>query len=334
MLQYCAQSAHELIPPDAIEPVLKAIVNNFVTERNSAEVMAVGLNAIREICSRCPLVMDEDLLHDLAEYKSYKNKAVMMASKSLILLFRQTHPELLHKKDRGRPTEAMVVHERRGFGEAEIFDHIPGAEVLDAEEETPALKVEEPRGKKRKLDKDEVESESDDDMDYDDIGDEVEQTDHLSLEEKLAKAKEVTVGRILTDEDFRKIDAAQLRKQVMGVRKHKRQKVVESTDIDETGGRKELVDLKDIEMIHGAKKAGKEERVAAIKAGREGRGKFGGGRQKMDEFASTTNKQKGKKKNFSMMKHKIKKSKTKRSFREKQMDLQKRLIKQQKFSGK
>jgi len=334
MLQYCAQSAHELIPPDAIEPVLKAIVNNFVTERNSAEVMAVGLNAIREICARCPLVMDEDLLHDLAEYKSYKNKAVMMASKSLILLFRQTHPELLHKKDRGRPTEAMVVQERRGFGEAEIFDHIPGAEVLDAEEETPEPKVEEPRGKKRKLDKDEVESESDDDMDYDDIGDEVEQTDHLSLEEKLAKAKEVTVGRILTDEDFRKIDAAQLRKQVMGVRKHKRQKVVESTDIDETGGRKELVDLKDIEMIHGAKKAGKEERVAAIKAGREGRGKFGGGRQKMDEFASTTNKQKGKKKNFSMMKHKIKKSKTKRSFREKQMDLQKRLIKQQKFSGK
>ena len=50
------QAAHELVPPDAIEPVLRAIVNNFVTERNSSEVMAIGLNAVRELCKRCPLV--------------------------------------------------------------------------------------------------------------------------------------------------------------------------------------------------------------------------------------------------------------------------------------
>ena len=43
-------------------------------------------------------------------------------------------------------------------------------------------------------------------------GDEPEE--FLSLEEKDAKAKEVTLGRILTDADFKKIDAAQLRKQV------------------------------------------------------------------------------------------------------------------------
>ena len=54
--------------------------------------------------------------------------------------------------------------------------------------------------------------------------------------------------------------------------------------------------------------------MAAIMKGREGREKFGSGRQKLNEFASTTNKQKAKKKNFSMMKHKIKK-KVKRSFR-------------------
>jgi protein SDA1 len=52
MLQFSAQASHDLVPADAIEPVLKAIVNNFVTERNSAEVMAVGLNAIRELCKR------------------------------------------------------------------------------------------------------------------------------------------------------------------------------------------------------------------------------------------------------------------------------------------
>ena len=76
-----------MVPPDCLEPVLKAIINNFVTERNSSEVMAVGLNAVRELCARycrvfvqifptpsdcqCPLVMTEDLLRDLVEYETY-----------------------------------------------------------------------------------------------------------------------------------------------------------------------------------------------------------------------------------------------------------------------
>ena len=62
MLQYAAQASHELIPPETLEPVVKSIVNNFVTERNSGEVMAIGLNAMREIARRCPLVLGEDLL--------------------------------------------------------------------------------------------------------------------------------------------------------------------------------------------------------------------------------------------------------------------------------
>ena len=52
LLQFSAQAAHDMVPPDSIEPVLKAVINNFVTERNSAEVMAVGLNAVRELCAR------------------------------------------------------------------------------------------------------------------------------------------------------------------------------------------------------------------------------------------------------------------------------------------
>ena len=52
LLQFTAQAAHELLPPDAVEPSLKAVISNFVTERNSSEVMAVGLNAVRELCAR------------------------------------------------------------------------------------------------------------------------------------------------------------------------------------------------------------------------------------------------------------------------------------------
>lgn len=60
------------MPPEIVEPVCKTIANNFVTERNSSDVMAIGLNAIREVCQRCPLAMTEDLLRDLVMYKHYK----------------------------------------------------------------------------------------------------------------------------------------------------------------------------------------------------------------------------------------------------------------------
>lgn len=42
ILQFAAQASHELVPPDVLEPLLKTLVNNFVTERNSSDVMAIG----------------------------------------------------------------------------------------------------------------------------------------------------------------------------------------------------------------------------------------------------------------------------------------------------
>lgn len=130
ILQFAAQASHELVPPELIESVIKTLVNNFVTERNSSDVMAIGLNAAREICVRCPLAMNEDLLRDLTMYKNYKEKSVMMAAKSLILLYREKIPTLLAKKDRGRPTEASIEIKAKKYGEIQALDHIPGTEAL------------------------------------------------------------------------------------------------------------------------------------------------------------------------------------------------------------
>jgi hypothetical protein len=44
--------------------------------------------------------MTHDLLSDLAEYKSHREKAVSMAARSLIGVYRQTNPSMLRKKDR------------------------------------------------------------------------------------------------------------------------------------------------------------------------------------------------------------------------------------------
>ena len=42
ILTYLAQSAHELVPEDVLEPVLMTIANNFVSDRSAPEAMAVG----------------------------------------------------------------------------------------------------------------------------------------------------------------------------------------------------------------------------------------------------------------------------------------------------
>ena len=55
------------------------------------------------------------MTEELVEYKTYKDKAVMM--------FCTTCPELLHKRDRGRPTEATIDPKRKEFGETDAMLH-------------------------------------------------------------------------------------------------------------------------------------------------------------------------------------------------------------------
>jgi protein SDA1 len=71
-------------------------------------------------------------------------------------------------------------------------------------------------------------------------------------------------------------------------------------------------------------------RLETVMKGREDREKFGGRKAKMNEHASTTNKQKLKNKNFMMLKHKLK-GKAKKSFVQKQKDLKKSMIRSKKF---
>jgi len=42
ILSIMAQASHELVPPDALEPVVQAIANSFVSDHCAAEVMTVG----------------------------------------------------------------------------------------------------------------------------------------------------------------------------------------------------------------------------------------------------------------------------------------------------
>ncbi|XP_030971554.1 protein SDA1 homolog isoform X2 [Quercus lobata] len=120
------------VPPDAVEPLFRKIVNQFVHDRSRPEAIAVGLNVIREICLRMPLLMTEDLLQDLALYKKSHEKAVSIAARSLITLFREVCPALLIKKDRGRPTDPKA--RPKAYGEVNVSSNVPGVELLQEDD--------------------------------------------------------------------------------------------------------------------------------------------------------------------------------------------------------
>ncbi|XP_020973426.1 protein SDA1 homolog isoform X2 [Arachis ipaensis] len=77
------QACHDKVPPNDVEPLFKQIVTEFIHDRSRPELM------------------NEDLLRDLASYKKDREKAVSVAARSLIGLFRELNPSLLVKKDRG-----------------------------------------------------------------------------------------------------------------------------------------------------------------------------------------------------------------------------------------
>ncbi|XP_032237860.2 protein SDA1 homolog isoform X2 [Nematostella vectensis] len=346
LLMFFSQASHDLVPPEVVEPGVRTIVNNFVTERNSHEVMAVGLNAVREVCQRCPLVMTDTLLQDLAQYKTSKDKSVMMASRSLIQLFRSVNPNLLHKKDRGQPTESREDSKPLDYAAVEAKDYIPGAEVLDEAEPEPTdadgwetdeacddgsdedgwIDVQHSSDEEQSGDEDGEDSESErEEEDEDPSGENQE-----GGEDGQTRAARISQMRILTDEDFKKIRMKQLTKEVQPKLGKKRKRA--TTTEEPQGSRNELVALENIEGIYKKRKHDKASRLETVIAGRQDRPKYGTKKKaKMNEHAGTSNKEKRRKKNFMMMRHnKLVRGKTKRSFRDKQIALRDSLLKRKK----
>ncbi|MED6217510.1 hypothetical protein PIB30_018320 [Stylosanthes scabra] len=128
LLAAAVQACHDMVPPNDVEPLFKQIVTEFIHSGSRPEAITVGLNAVREICMRMPLLMNEDLLQDLALYKKSREKAVSIAARSLIGLFREVNPSLLVKKDRGRPMGPKA--RPKAYGDVSAATDVPGAELL------------------------------------------------------------------------------------------------------------------------------------------------------------------------------------------------------------
>ncbi|XP_074011402.1 protein SDA1 homolog isoform X3 [Numenius arquata] len=332
ILLFAAQASHQLVPPEIIQSVLMTIANNFVTDKNSGEVMTVGINAIKEITARCPLAMTEDLLQDLVQYKTHKNKNVMMSARTLIHLFRSLNPEMLQKKLRGKPTEASLEARIHEYGELDAKDYIPGAEVLDVESQKEKGGNKEEDGWESASLSEEEDDEDGEWIDVHHSSDEeqqevVKKMKSMPIEERKAKAAAVSTSRLLTQEEFHKIRLAQLSKELNSAPgKAAKRKNIEIDEEEE--GRGELLSLRDIEHLHKKPKSDKETRLATAMAGKTDRKEFVKKKTRINPFASSSNKEKQKHKNFMMMRysHSVR-TKNKRSFREKQLALRDALLK-------
>ncbi|KAH7101085.1 protein required for actin cytoskeleton organization and cell cycle progression [Auriculariales sp. MPI-PUGE-AT-0066] len=139
-----AQSVHDLTPPDALQPVLAKLAHEFVHPGVGPEVIAAGINAIREVCRRQPWAMDEDLLGDLVAYRKSRDKGVVTAARGLLALYREVNPGLLQRRERGKEASmgTNVAGRALPYGHApKPMERIEGLELL--EEHLNRLRAEE-----------------------------------------------------------------------------------------------------------------------------------------------------------------------------------------------
>ncbi|KAJ9165281.1 SDA1-domain-containing protein [Coniochaeta hoffmannii] len=343
-----AQGTHNLVPPDALEPLIVKIANEFVSEAAASEVAAAGINAIREICVRQPLAMNETLLQDLVQYRKSKDKGVMMAAKGLLSLYREVGADLLKKRDRGKDaTIGLRTGElkNRKFGEEEVGG-IEGLELLakwKEEEKKRKREAKEANGEGKEGEDSEEEEEDDewevaslesgDSGGWINVSDDEDQAPPLKkartdseapalVEEKTEEDREAELKRItelattaiLTPADLAKLQELRLQAkldQAMGNRSNKHSKALAARHTDDG------LTAEQIELPAKLRKSTKEERIAMAKEGKPERGEHKSTqairRSKKDaEGKSTTNKEKARKKNFLMTIGKAK-AKNKRS---------------------
>ncbi|SPO31758.1 related to SDA1 - required for normal organization of the actin cytoskeleton; required for passage through Start [Ustilago trichophora] len=129
-----AQSVHDQTPPDVITPVVRKLSDAFVHPGVSSEVVAAGINSVREICRRQPWAMEETLLEDLISYRKSKDKGVCAAARGLLALYREVNPAMLKKKERGKMGSLAVQEGRTAapFGvDQEEVHGIQGIDLLE-----------------------------------------------------------------------------------------------------------------------------------------------------------------------------------------------------------
>jgi len=335
-----AQSVHDLTPPDAVTPVIRKLAQEFVHPGVGSEVIAAGINAVREVCRRQPWSIEEDLLGDLVEYKKSRDKAVTAAARGLLQLYREVNPGMLKRRERGKDASMGMAKGSQPlpFGHsAEAAVDIEGLSLL--EDHLQKLREEDNAGDGG--DDDETawngwdvesdaseESESEGWMDVD-SGDEndLEISDSEDEQSKATKGKAnstedgdeglpnsdrvstLATQKILTPADFAmlndlRLQAATKAVEAGGGSKAKRKlATLEANQRAMLSGQAEDTFISENDILGPRKKAKADyaERIASIEKGREGRDKFGSAKGKKKKDAPSSSTNREKARNKPIM---------------------------------
>lgn len=357
ILAALAQSVHELTPPDALEPVIRKIAQEFIHPGVGSEVIVAGLNAIREICRRQPWAMDEDLLGDLVSYRKSRDKTVVAAARGLLQLFRDVNPGMLRRRERGKEASMAYTEETNALpyghsvraaedidGLALLEDHMNSLRTENAEEDVED--DQEWDGWLVKSDSDSsptesdwinVESDGSDYLEISDSGSEGEPGPVMSNRQRgpPTKMSSLATTKILTPADFSLINDLKVKAATTVVGNTTRSAIKRKLVALETNRKYGVMDedfISENDILGPRKKvkADYSERIASIERGREDREAFGSkkGKKKKEVASSSTNKEKAKNKPFMMVVSSgAVRGKKRASLREKQQRLRQHIAK-------
>ncbi|KAK7023814.1 protein SDA1 [Favolaschia claudopus] len=362
-----AQSVHDFTPPDAVTPVIRKLAHEFVHPGVASEVIAAGINAIREVCRRQPWAMEEDLLGDLVEYRKSRDKAVTSAARGLLQLYREVNPGMLKRRERGKDASLGMAAGTQPLafchsadaavdieGLALLEDHL---QKLRDEENVVLEEDDEAAWEGWDVDSDSSDSESEGWINVSDD----EQELHISDSEDEDKPKEklpapdaesapdpstristLATTKILTPADFALLNDLRIQaasKEVEGSSGSRAKRKLATLEANkkaiQAGTQPEDAFISENDILGPRKKAKADyaERMASIAKGREGREKFGShkGKKNKAQPSSSTNREKARNKPIMMiLGSSAVRGKKKASLREKQQKLRAHINKSKK----
>jgi len=261
--------------------------------------------------------MTAPLLSDLIAYKSSRDKGVMMASRSLISLFRAINPSLLPRKERGKGTDINIKPKQ--FGEVIVQNSIEGTEYLDTfdkdadedgSEEWETVSEEDDDNDEGDSDdkittteKTEVENsenmEAEAESDVDDGEADAPALEEVQTEEPISSEPRLENMKILSEEDWVKIRYIQEHKselQAKGLIPNTKKRKIGEVEYDDN------MDADKIAGYQKKRKMSKVDRVKLLKESQTDKMKYVFGMKRMG--SSSTNTEKKKTKAYSMVRHK------------------------------
>ncbi|KAF8136121.1 SDA1-domain-containing protein [Boletus edulis] len=344
ILKYLAY--HQLrVPAILVALAQSKLAAEFVHPGVGSEVIAAGINAIREVCRRQPWAMEEDLLGDLVAVQEEQGQGCHRCCAWPLAALSRGQP------GHGKDASIGMSHGRQPLPFGHSVDaavDIEGLSLLEdhlkklREEETGEMEEDDGAGWENwDVETDASESDSEGWNDVSSDGDDLEISDSEDEARANDKAKEIDeedkeTGQpdinILTPADFAllndlRIKAAEKEVENCGGSKAKRKlAALEASKKAGAGDGSADAFISENDILGPRKKAKADyaERIASIEKGREGREKYGSlkGKKKKETPSSSTNREKTRNKPIMMiLQSGAVRGKKKASLREKQRKL-------------